>query len=76
MPGLSKIAILGIVVLSTGMLFAVIEKVFYGNRLDANNVLQESLFLPLSILFILAGAGIIVFAALRFAWLRIKHLLE
>lgn len=37
-----------------GVLFGILESVLYGH-VDENNVLQESLFLPLSFLFVFLG---------------------
>jgi len=50
------------------------EKIFYGNRLDANNVLQESFFLPLSIFLTLIGLVVLAFVWGRLLWTKIKKM--
>jgi hypothetical protein len=58
-----KIATLLIV---AGMASGAVERVFYGNRLDENNVLQESFFLPLSIFLLFGGVFLLIFMCARF----------
>ena len=47
--------ITGIITFALGIMFIILESVFYGD-VDANGVLQESLFLPLGILFTIIGS--------------------
>jgi len=68
---MSKTAFVGIGLVIVGVVCGAIEKIFYGNRLDANNVLQESFFLPLSIFLTLIGIVILAYAGVRFSW---KHM--
>jgi hypothetical protein len=58
---MSKLMLTGIAFVIAGIMCAAFEKIFYGGRLDENNVVQESFFLPLS--FMLAFVGIILLAA-------------
>jgi len=46
----SKLNIAAFVFLAMGLTSALCEKIFYGGRLDENNIVQESFFLPLSFL--------------------------
>ena len=57
-----------------GVVCGALEKIFYGNRLDANNVLQESFFLPLSIFLTLIGLVVLAFVWGRLVWTRIKKM--
>lgn len=58
---MSKLMLTGIAFVIAGIASGIYEKIFYGNRLDENNVVQESFFLPLS--FMLTFLGIILLAA-------------
>ena len=57
-----------------GVICGALEKIFYGNRLDANNVLQESFFLPLSIFLTLIGLVVLAFVWGRLLWTKIKKM--
>ena len=57
-----------------GVVCGAMEKIFYGNRLDANNVLQESFFLPLSIFLTLIGLVVLAFVCGRLVWTKIKKM--
>ena len=57
-----------------GVVCGAMEKIFYGNRLDANNVLQESFFLPLSIFLTLIGLVVLAFVWGRLLWTKIKKM--
>ncbi|MGC1503720.1 MAG: hypothetical protein WA782_06215 [Sulfitobacter sp.] len=54
---MSKLRIAGIIALGLAVLSGFAETMFYGD-VDADNVLQESMFLPLS--FILAAIGVVL----------------
>ena len=58
---MSKFILTGMAFVIAGITSGIIEKIFYGTRLDENNVVQESFFLPLS--FMLTFLGIILLAA-------------
>jgi hypothetical protein len=49
-----------------------LEQIFYGGRLDENNVLQESFFLPLAFILLFLGCGLILVAAARYWINRIR----
>lgn len=55
-----------------GILSGIAEAYFYGERLDENNVLQESFFLPLSFALVLLGLIFFVFSVLILLYNRIK----
>ncbi|MGJ8528597.1 DUF3955 domain-containing protein [Maritalea sp.] len=49
-----------------GILSFVLEAIFYGGRLDENNVVQESFFLPLAFIFLAFGLiSLVVFVVLK-----------
>ena len=52
----------GIGLVAVGVIFGVLESTLYGNRLDENNVVQESLFLPLSAFALIAGVATLALA--------------
>ena len=56
-----KLRIAGIVLLCLAFASGLAEHIFYGNRLDENDVLQESFFLPLT--YILSFPGVILLIA-------------
>jgi hypothetical protein len=62
-----KTIVIGIFILLLGILGRLAENYFYGGRLDENNVVQESFFLPLS--FILSGIGFILIIIAILKWL-------
>jgi len=68
----SSLAGIGLVIV--GVACGVMERIFYGNRLDANNVLQESFFLPLSFFFTLIGLVVLAFVWGRMVWTKIKKM--
>lgn len=59
----SKIRLIGISAIIIAALFWLAEKIFYGG-IDADGVLQESFFLPLS--FLLGAIGILLFVVSLF----------
>lgn len=59
---------LGAFLLLAGIGCAITHAVFYGGRLDANNVVQDSLFLPLSFLFAVPGLCLLAAASLKRLW--------
>jgi hypothetical protein len=68
------LSLVGIGLVIVGVVCGAIEKIFYGNRLDANNVLQESFFLPLSIFLTLIGLVVLAFVCGRLVWTKIKKM--
>lgn len=70
----STSSLVGIGLVIVGVVCGALEKIFYGNRLDANNVLQESFFLPLSIFLTLIGLVVLAFVWGRLVWTRIKKM--
>ncbi len=56
--------ILGLFFILIGIVFLILENTFY-QYLDENLVLQESLFLPLSVLTIIVGALLLVYSTLK-----------
>ncbi|WP_157859744.1 DUF3955 domain-containing protein [Tritonibacter mobilis] len=56
---LTKLQLTGLIGAIAGLVFLLLERLFYGD-LDENGVLQESFFLPLG--FLLLIAGILLFA--------------
>ena len=69
-----KLMWLGLGLLTAGVISGICEQVFYGGRLDAGGVLQESFFLPLSFLLVFLGGLLIVVSAARYLVLRIRRL--
>ncbi len=57
---MKKLMWLGIALIASGVLSAILEQVFYGGRLDENNVVQESFFLPLAFILIFLGGGLLI----------------
>ena len=60
---MSKLMWLGLALVVSGITSGILEQWFYGNRLDENNVLQESFFLPLAFILMFFGGGLIVVCA-------------
>lgn len=56
----------GYALLIAGVASWILEQLLYGGRLDENNVLQESFFLPLAFILIFLGGALIVFATALF----------
>jgi len=71
---ISTSSFVGIGLVIVGVVCGAMEKIFYGNRLDANNVLQESFFLPLSIFLTLIGLVVLAFVWGRLVWTKIKKM--
>jgi len=71
---ISTSSLVGIGLVIVGVVCGAMEKIFYGNRLDANNVLQESFFLPLSIFLTLIGLVVLAFVWGRLVWIKIKKM--
>lgn len=46
-----------------GMTSGVLEQVFYGGRVDENDVVQDSFFLPLAFILIFLGGAVVVISA-------------
>jgi len=62
---MSKLMWLGIALVVSGVASGIMEQTFYGGRVDENNVLQESFFLPLAFVLIFLGGGLIIVATGR-----------
>jgi multisubunit Na+/H+ antiporter MnhB subunit len=60
---MSKFMWLGIALVIAGITSGFLEQVFYGGRVDENNVVQESFFLPLAFILMFLGVTLIVVAA-------------
>lgn len=62
---------IGIVFLAMGICFGVIESTFYGH-VDKTGVLQESFFLPLSVLGVIIGVLLLLLSGLQYLWNKTK----
>jgi multisubunit Na+/H+ antiporter MnhB subunit len=60
---MSKFMWLGIALVIAGITSGFLEQVFYGGRVDENNVVQDSFFLPLAFILMFLGVTLIVVAA-------------
>ena len=60
---MSKLTWLGVALIVSGVVSGILEQIFYGARLDENNVLQESFFLPLAFVLIFLGCALITIPA-------------
>jgi len=60
---LTRLSLIGIAFIGIGAVCGIIQNVFYG-RLDAGGFLHDSLFLPLSYLFLFAGALLLLISIL------------
>ena len=69
---MSKLTWLGIALVVSGVASGILERRFYGGRLDENDVLQESFFLPLAVILTFMGCALIVVAAGRYWINRIR----
>jgi hypothetical protein len=69
---MSRLTWLGIALVVSGVASGILEHEFYGGRLDENNVLQESFFLPLAFILIFLGGALIVVATGRYWINRIR----
>ena len=63
---MSKFMWLGIALVIAGITSGFLEQVFYGGRLDENNVVQDSFFLPLAFILMFLGGALVIVAALGF----------
>jgi hypothetical protein len=61
---MSKVMWAGIAALIFGSISGVLERTFYG-YVDENNVLQESIFLPLAFILLFLGCGLVAIAMVR-----------
>jgi hypothetical protein len=57
---MSKLVLTAIGLVIAGIISGAIEQIFYGGRLDENNVVQDSFFLPLSFMLIFVGVAMLV----------------
>lgn len=62
----------GIGLVAIGIVCGVLESTLYGNRLDENNVVQESFFLPLAAFALMAGAATLALVGVRWLLRRKK----
>ncbi len=46
-----------------GMTSGFLEQVFYGGRVDENDVVQDSFFLPLAFILVFLGGAMVVISA-------------
>jgi len=60
---MSKFMWLGIALVIAGITSGFVEQVFYGGRLDENNVVQDSFFLPLAFILMFLGGALVIVAA-------------
>jgi len=60
---MSKFMWLGIALVIAGITSGFLEQVFYGGRLDENNVVQDSFFLPLAFILMFLGGALVIVAA-------------
>ncbi len=63
--------LIGIIMIGLGIMFYFLEMKYY-NYIDENNVLQESLFLPLSFIFCLIGVFFLFLTGITKTIQRIK----
>ena len=63
--------ITGIILLTIGTVFIVLENVFYGD-VNADGVLQESLFMPLGALATIIGLVLLIINAGKYFYLQLK----
>ena len=73
MSQMNKTMWFGFVLLIAGVASWILERLLYSGRLDENNVLQESFFLPLAFILIFAGGALIVVAAALFLLSRVRE---
>ncbi|MGD9652287.1 MAG: DUF3955 domain-containing protein [Candidatus Dadabacteria bacterium] len=60
---LTRLSLIGIAFIGIGAVCGIIQNVFYG-RIDAGGFLHDSIFLPLSYLFLFAGALMLLISIL------------
>jgi hypothetical protein len=63
----------GIALVVAGVASGILEKLLYGGRLDENNVVQESFFLPLAFILVFLGGALIVVAAALFLLNKLRQ---
>ena len=63
----------GFALVIAGVASWILEQLLYGGRLDENNVLQESFFLPLAFILIFLGGALIVFATALFLRNKVRE---
>jgi hypothetical protein len=56
----------GFALVIAGVASWILEQLLYGGRLDENNVLQESFFLPLAFILVFVGVAFILLATALF----------
>ena len=71
---MSRLSLIGIALVIGGAVCGALEKIFYANRLDENNVIQESFFLPLSIFLTLIGIVVLAYVGAFFLWKQINKM--
>lgn len=59
------------VFLVTGLIFGFIQNRYYG-QIDESGVIQDSLFLPLSFMFVTTGLGLFAFIFARYIYKKCK----
>lgn len=60
---LTRLSLIGIAFIGIGAVCGIIQNVFYG-RIDTGGFLHDSIFLPLSYLFLFAGALLLLISIL------------
>jgi hypothetical protein len=65
----SNLFILSLVLIAAGLISLEIQNEFYG-YIDENNILHDSIFLPLGFISLLSGLSILLFSITRFFFQR------
>jgi hypothetical protein len=63
----------GIALVIAGVTSGILEQLLYGGRLDENNVVQESFFLPLAYILVFLGGVLILVAAALFLLKKVRE---
>ncbi|MGD9255392.1 MAG: hypothetical protein PVF23_06470 [Chromatiales bacterium] len=63
----------GVALVIAGVASGILEQLLYGGRLDENNVVQESFFLPLAFILVFLGGALIVVAAALFLLNKVRE---
>jgi hypothetical protein len=63
----------GIALVIAGVTSGILEQLLYGGRLDENNVVQESFFLPLAFILVFLGGVLILVAAALFLLKKVRE---
>ena len=63
----------GVALVIAGVVSGILEQLLYGGRLDENNVVQESFFLPLAFILIFLDGVLIVVAAALFLFNGVRE---